>query len=159
MKTLWASLLVCTLIACTPDPAAPPPRPTAGADLDAHGCKGSAGFTWSEVRQLCIRIFEAGLAFTPDPAPSQGAVLLAFVVLAPAQGDAVTAAELFVPGHPGPLPLTRVPYTEGETRPTVLVNPDAGVRLWRVKDEHLLQVKGQLYRRSSAPDDRLFLLR
>lgn len=29
-----------------------------GADSDTHGCKASAGFTWSELKKECIRIFE-----------------------------------------------------------------------------------------------------
>lgn len=37
----------------------------AGADSDSHGCKGSAGYTWSEVRQDCIRIWEAGVKIMP----------------------------------------------------------------------------------------------
>jgi hypothetical protein len=29
-----------------------------GADSDAHGCKGSAGYTWSVLKKECIRVFE-----------------------------------------------------------------------------------------------------
>ena len=29
-----------------------------GGDSDAHGCKGSAGYTWSTLKKECIRIFE-----------------------------------------------------------------------------------------------------
>lgn len=29
-----------------------------GGDLDSHGCKASAGYTWSIVKNKCIRIFE-----------------------------------------------------------------------------------------------------
>ncbi|MBS7253073.1 hypothetical protein KHA98_03790 [Flavobacterium branchiicola] len=29
-----------------------------GADSDAHGCKGSAGYTWSTLKKECIRVFE-----------------------------------------------------------------------------------------------------
>jgi hypothetical protein len=29
-----------------------------GADVDAHGCKASAGYTWSTLKKECIRIFE-----------------------------------------------------------------------------------------------------
>lgn len=29
-----------------------------GADADSHGCKASAGYTWSTLRKECIRIFE-----------------------------------------------------------------------------------------------------
>ncbi|MBF7090307.1 hypothetical protein IUY40_01950 [Flavobacterium sp. ALJ2] len=34
------------------------PEHIVGGDSDAHGCKGSAGYTWSSVRKECIRIFE-----------------------------------------------------------------------------------------------------
>lgn len=29
-----------------------------GADSDDHGCKASAGYTWSELKKECIRIFD-----------------------------------------------------------------------------------------------------
>jgi hypothetical protein len=29
-----------------------------GGDVDAHGCKASAGYTWSILKNQCIRIFE-----------------------------------------------------------------------------------------------------
>lgn len=29
-----------------------------GGDSDAHGCKASAGYTWSTLKKECIRIFE-----------------------------------------------------------------------------------------------------
>lgn len=32
-----------------------------GNDKDEHGCKASAGYTWSEVRRDCIRVFEEGV--------------------------------------------------------------------------------------------------
>lgn len=31
---------------------------TAGADKDSHGCKASAGYTYSELKKDCIRSFE-----------------------------------------------------------------------------------------------------
>lgn len=157
--------VACAMSACSPSPSAKPAgaepasAPMTGADQDAHGCKASAGYTWSVVRGQCIRIFESGLSFDPYPAPTQGAVLAAFVVLAPAQGDAVSAAEVFVPGRSGPIPLTRVHTPEGDIRPTLLENPAEGVRVFRHKDDHVLEVNGQTYRRASPPDDRLFKLR
>ena len=39
------------------------PAALVGADRDEHGCIGSAGYTWSEVRKDCIRLFEDGLQF------------------------------------------------------------------------------------------------
>lgn len=32
-----------------------------GGDRDSHGCIPSAGYTWSEVRKDCIRLFEVGI--------------------------------------------------------------------------------------------------
>ncbi|TDP01396.1 hypothetical protein [Flavobacterium sp. 245] len=29
-----------------------------GADSDTHGCKASAGYTWSDLKKECIRIFD-----------------------------------------------------------------------------------------------------
>lgn len=37
------------------------PAAMVGYDKDEHGCKASAGYTWSEVRQDCIRVFESGI--------------------------------------------------------------------------------------------------
>ncbi len=31
-----------------------------GNDKDAHGCIGSAGYTWSQLNKDCIRVFEIG---------------------------------------------------------------------------------------------------
>lgn len=134
----------------------------AGADRDAHGCIGSAGYTWSEVRQACIRIFEAGLAFAPDPAQTSNpgnAVLQAFVVLAPESGETITAAEAYVPGRATPIALTVVHTPEGDIRPTVLVNKAEGLEVFSYKDEFILDIQGQRFRRQSAPDDLLFLIR
>ena len=165
MKHHWISALcaACAMAACAPAaekaPAGSPPPIAAGADRDAHGCKGSAGYTWSSVRQSCIRIFESGLAFQPDVSQPQSAVLQAFIVLSPEQGDAVTAAELFVPGQTAPIALTLVHTPEGDIRPTVLVNQAEGVEVFRYKDEYILEVKGLRFRRQSDMTDRLHQIR
>ena len=36
----------------------PTNQPLVGNDVDVHGCKGSAGYTWCEPKQKCLRIFE-----------------------------------------------------------------------------------------------------
>ncbi len=156
MKKLTAvGLMLGTLAACAPSTD---PRPV-GADRDAHGCIGSAGYTWSAVRGECLRAFEAGLAFVPDPAPTQGPALVAYLVLAPAQGDMVTAAEVFVPGRAAPVALALAHTPEGDVYPTLLVNRAEGIAVFRHKDEHFLDVQGQRFRRESSASDRLFQLR
>jgi hypothetical protein len=160
MKYMLAlGLLAGALSACSPasEPAAKPQA--VGGDRDAHGCTASAGYSWSVVRGQCLRIFEAGLRFEPDPAPTQGAVLAAYVVLAPAQGDAVTAAEVFLPGRNTPVALTVVHTPEGDIRPTLLLNRAERIEVYGYKDEHFLEVQGQRYRRTSPVDERLFRLR
>jgi len=32
--------------------------PLLGGDKDAHGCKGSAGYTYSQIKNDCVRVFE-----------------------------------------------------------------------------------------------------
>jgi hypothetical protein len=32
--------------------------PPLGGDSDAHGCKGSAGYTYSQIKNDCVRVFE-----------------------------------------------------------------------------------------------------
>jgi hypothetical protein len=130
-----------------------------GAGRDHRGCQGSAGYIWSAVRTSCIRLFEAGLAFTPDPPPAGSSILLAYVVLAPSTGGPILRAEVFVPGEDSPISLQVVHHQEGDTRPTLLVNKVKKVRVFRAKDDHILEFKGLRYRRSSPLDDPLFQLR
>lgn len=47
------------------EPAQTPP-PMVGNDADEHGCKASAGYRWSVLRNECIRIFEAGVRLDPS---------------------------------------------------------------------------------------------
>ena len=77
----------------------------AGADRDAHGRIGSAGYTWSALRKACIRVFEAGVRLDAAE-PSQGATLSAFVVFAQTKGEG--PAELFLPGRRGGIALQPV---------------------------------------------------
>ncbi len=39
-------------------PQEPVKEAVVGADADSHGCKASAGYTWSILKKECIRIFE-----------------------------------------------------------------------------------------------------
>lgn len=76
--------------------AAPEAAPTVGADMDEHGCKGSAGYQWSVVKNECIRIFESGIRLDPK-ASHLDKSLSAFVVFKSDTDDA--QAEVFIPGE------------------------------------------------------------
>ena len=52
---------------------------TVGSDLDAHGCKGSAGYTYSEVQDKCIRVFEQKIKLK-EINPDKGYETMAAVV-------------------------------------------------------------------------------
>lgn len=46
------------------------PTPIVGNDRDAHGCIPSAGYSWCEVKQKCLRPFEEKCNSTPPAATS-----------------------------------------------------------------------------------------
>jgi hypothetical protein len=46
------------------------PTPIVGNDRDAHGCIGSAGYSWCEQKQKCLRPFEEKCTSTPPVATS-----------------------------------------------------------------------------------------
>lgn len=66
-----------------------------GADEDSHGCKRSAGYTWSQLRADCIRIFEEGLTLLPVEMNESEAVYAAFVLYS----DDKMEMELFLPSE------------------------------------------------------------
>ena len=93
------------------------PKPV-GSDVDPQGCKTSAGYTWSELRQECIRIFEVGTRF--DPVDSNG--MSAFVVM-DASGK---QAELFTLLEKKPLIMTQISegkYTKGDWELNMTAKP------------------------------------
>lgn len=68
--------------------------PIVGNDADEHGCKASAGYRWSVLRNDCIRIFEAGVRLDPVAKDLEQS-LSAFVVVKTDSSD--QEMELFVP--------------------------------------------------------------
>lgn len=75
--------------------------PLVGADRDEHGCIASAGYTYSVVRQECIRVWEEGIALKPV-IQLEEPVLVAYVV----RSANWQHAEVFLPGQEGSLLLT-----------------------------------------------------
>ncbi|MDN3706730.1 hypothetical protein QW060_20480 [Myroides ceti] len=67
-----------------------------GGEKDEHGCIVSAGYTWSEVTQNCIRVFEEGYRLNPIndlQEDENSSVISAFVVF----DKEKTKAEIFLP--------------------------------------------------------------
>lgn len=87
-------LTALTLVAgCSADNA-----PAAGADRDAHGCIGSAGYTYSALKEKCVRLWEEGITLLPAET-QDGAVMAAYAILQDNKG------ELYLPGRTTPIVL------------------------------------------------------
>jgi hypothetical protein len=78
--------------------------PIVGGDQDEHGCKGSAGYTWSVAKNECIRLFELGIRLNAKAADLDKSVS-AFVVFKSDTDDA--QAEIFLPNSKGSFLLTK----------------------------------------------------
>lgn len=81
MNKLWTIPFACwLLVSCgsVNDSAEKTGRPLLGGDRDKHGCIRSAGYTWSEARQDCIRLFEVGvrLRISDNPASTTSAFVV-----------------------------------------------------------------------------------
>jgi hypothetical protein len=65
-----------------------------GNDRDEHGCIKSAGYTWSVLKNECVRLFETGLRLNPIEKTGD-ATLSAFVIFSTDSAK----AELFLPNQ------------------------------------------------------------
>lgn len=71
IKFLLAALALCFITTITYA------QPMVGGDSDKHGCKGSAGYTWSQLKKECVRIFEVGIALhNVDPNAGTAAYIM-----------------------------------------------------------------------------------
>jgi hypothetical protein len=118
MKKLVLAICVVLLWSCNQKAEMQEPKPIesksvapkpVGSDLDSHGCKASAGYTWSTLRNECVRIFEAGTRL--DPVEPNG--MSAFVMLDEKQ----LKAEVFTLLEKQPIMLNQQKpgiYTQGD---------------------------------------------
>lgn len=63
-----------------------------GNDTDVHGCKGSAGYTWSVIKNECIRPWENTLQLLPVNHEDSSAIIAASVIFSTDSSQ----AELFM---------------------------------------------------------------
>lgn len=76
-----------------------------GNDKDSHGCKGSAGYTWSYLKNDCIRSFELPnkLAFVNDGIDTTAARYAAYYLF----NDDSSKVEIFLKEESESIVLTR----------------------------------------------------
>ncbi|KXH84806.1 hypothetical protein [Chryseobacterium kwangjuense] len=77
---------------------------TVGGDKDAHGCIGSAGYTYSQIKKDCVRVFEQKIKLT-EVEPKGSYTSMTAVIFS----KDMKKAEIFIPDTDGEsLILTRV---------------------------------------------------
>lgn len=69
-----------------------------GSDRDEHGCIPSAGYTWSVVRNDCIRLFETGIKMEPQD-PKLDKTTVAYLLFS----DDKARVEIFLPMQKRPV--------------------------------------------------------
>ncbi len=115
-----------------------------GADSDIHGCKGSAGYTWSVLRKECIRPFENSIAFNNTEQTQN-----AYIILSENRNQ----AEVFVP----------IETSEAESilyrgDKSLFTNKAGNIAITVEKDFFILNCKGQKFSTPRTMDlDSLFL--
>jgi hypothetical protein len=75
-----------------------------GNDADAHGCKGSAGYTWSVIKNECIRPWENTLQLLPINHEDSSAIITASVIFSTDSSQ----AELFMANETENLVLDKI---------------------------------------------------
>lgn len=76
LKFLIFTLGLALIASCTASQKKNEKDKKVGADRDSHGCIASAGYTWSEVRKDCIRLFETGTRLEETGDKKQSAYLV-----------------------------------------------------------------------------------
>lgn len=110
-----------------------------GADKDAHGCKASAGYQWSVLKNDCVRIFEQGIGFSAY-GNNTDSTLAAFVIFDP-KGQ---QAEVFLPHRTNGIMLVASPTIEGDIAPILFHDQENKVAIVAVKGIHYIRVGSEL---------------
>ena len=131
MKLLFCSLLLSIIISCqqnSTETTEVTENELVGNDLDSHGCKASAGFSWSFVKNECVQVFETGIALAPQDTTLNKA-LAAYIIFSDDENKETADVELFIP-------------EQKETSLILKPIKDDGAGTWGDKTYQLTQWKG-----------------
>jgi hypothetical protein len=123
-----------------------------GSDRDKHGCIGSAGYQWSEIKKKCIRIFEAGTSFDAY-GKNLDSAFAAYVIVS----KDLKKVEVFTPASylSEPVILNAVVQPKSGTS-TLFENSKKKVKLEKAKDKYLIVIKGEpVYSQNYSPTEGL----
>ncbi|MET3036820.1 hypothetical protein ABXT08_11990 [Chryseobacterium sp. NRRL B-14859] len=104
-----------------------------GSDTDKHGCKGSAGYTFSIIKNDCIRLFEQKIQLK-EVASKKSYTSGAAVILSTDEKK----AELFLPSSAGSIVLSKVPAKNA------VVYKKGQYTLTRTKDMYTLKKSNRI---------------
>jgi hypothetical protein len=137
-KKVYLSIiaLVVVLSACNNSPKS---VVISGNDRDAHNCIQSSGYTWSELKKSCVRIFEAGTEFNAY-GKNIDSTLNAYVIIS----DDKKKAEVFAPSNflKESVILDKADYTKGETK-TLFENKQKIIRIDFLENKLLLIINNE----------------
>lgn len=107
--------------------------PKGGSDKDNHGCKGSAGYTFSVIKNDCVRLFEQKIQLkevdNKKSYTSNAAIIMS---------EDGSKAELFLPSSDGSLVLEKVPSKKA------VVYKKGKYTLTKVKNAYTLRLANKL---------------
>ncbi len=131
------------------EPTPEPSKNMVGNDKDEHGCKASAGFTWSDLKQECVRIFESGTAFKAFGKNTDN-TLAAYVIIS----DDKTKAEVYIPNMASSVLLEKVNSTDSNLPKTLYINNKDQIKLTLTDQGYFIEIKGEaLYFQAILTDE------
>jgi hypothetical protein len=146
MKSLKVLIcVVAVLSACSnPEPKATvaptdTEKAVVGGDKDAHGCIGSAGYQWSELRGECVRIFEVGVPFAAYGS-NKDETLAAYVIY----GKDEETAEAFIPQLDHSVLLERSEVKAGNLETVLYENKLERLRIVNIKNQNFIQLNADI---------------
>ncbi|MCL8537785.1 hypothetical protein M9991_13015 [Chryseobacterium gallinarum] len=104
-----------------------------GSDTDKHGCKGSAGYTFSVIKNDCVRLFEQKIQLK-EVASRKSYTSGAAVILSTDEKK----AELFLPSATGSIVLSKV------SSRNAVVYKKGQYALTRMKDTYTLKKSNKI---------------
>lgn len=107
-----------------------------GGDKGVDGCISSAGYTWSVVKDSCIRVFEVGTPFIRYDVRTgvTDSLTVAYLTLS----DDGLRAEVFFGPTDKPIVMDALPQFEGETMPILYENAMERLKIRSYRDTYQL---------------------
>lgn len=110
-----------------------------GNDADEHGCRASAGYVWSNLRQECIRTFEVGVPFIAF-GTNADSTMAAYIVL----NDDKSKGELYMPNFKIPFQLNKVENKKNDFGKVMFENDSAGIEIVKCDTNIFIVIKQKL---------------